>query len=405
VNVIYPPEAFGWLRRVTLFPFVAGVCLVAMQARVFALASVTLAWGPSTDTNVVGYNVYYGTASSTYTNKLSVGDTTSATITGLIPGTTYYFAATAYNASGVESPFSNQASYAVPTLLAPTLNAISDVSVDENSGYQTVNLSGISAGGAANQISTLNFSVVSSDPSVISDAFVTYANGSSTGVLYFMPAHDAYGTAVISVTATNNQSENNLVTQLFTVTVTPVNQPPTINPITPFFLTENAGALTVKLSGITSGAPNESQTLTVTATSSNHGLIPDPLVNYTSPNTTGTLTFTPMSGAVGTDTITVSVNDGGTSNNIVNTSFQVTLLGSGSDPNTIAASTVLTPAAAVNGQPAWNVLGVSGYNYVVEASTNLVDWVPVQTNTPPFVFVDPDAGQYSQRFYRSVYAP
>ena len=42
---------------------------------------------------------------------------------------------------------------------------------------------------------------------------------------------------------------------------------------------------------------------------------------------------------------------------------------------------------------------------VIEASTNLVDWVPVQTNLVTsegiFLFVDPDSGNYPSRFYRA----
>jgi len=43
------------------------------------------------------------------------------------------------------------------------------------------------------------------------------------------------------------------------------------------------------------------------AVSSNPGLIPNPGVNYVSPNFTGTLTFTPVSNASGTTIITVTV--------------------------------------------------------------------------------------------------
>ena len=46
-----------------------------------------------------------------------------------------------------------------------------------------------------------------------------------------------------------------------------------------------------------------------------------------------------------------------------------------------------------------------GNPYVVQASTNLVDWVPIQTNTAPFTFVDANASKFRQRFYRSVYVP
>ena len=51
------------------------------------------------------------------------------------------------------------------------------------------------------------------------------------------------------------------------------------------------------------------------------------------------------------------------------------------------------------------VSGAPGYRYVVEVSTDLMNWVPVETNTAPFTYVDTEAAKFSQRFYRSVYAP
>ena len=39
--------------------------------------------------------------------------------------------------------------------------------------------------------------------------------------------------------------------------------------------------------------------------------------------------------------------------------------------------------------------------YAVQASTNLVNWVSVQTNTAPFTFVDTNIAAYSKRFYRA----
>jgi hypothetical protein len=98
-------------------------------------------------------------------------------------------------------------------------------------------------------------------------------------------------------------------------------------------IVENAGIQTVSLSGISSGAINETQTLSVTASSSNPGLIPAPNVSYTSPQTSGQISFTPASGAFGVATITVTVNDGGSSNNVVSRSFIVTV----DQPPTISA--------------------------------------------------------------------
>jgi Fibronectin type III domain len=75
---------------------------------------VALAWQPSSDTNVVGYNVYYGGVSHIYPNMINVGNVTNATVSGLVGGMVYYFAVTAYDGYGDESDFSAEISYLVP---------------------------------------------------------------------------------------------------------------------------------------------------------------------------------------------------------------------------------------------------------------------------------------------------
>jgi hypothetical protein len=45
----------------------------------------------------------------------------------------------------------------------------------------------------------------------------------------------------------------------------------------------------------------------------------------------------------------------------------------------------------------------AGYTYVVQASTDLVNWSPIATNTAVSasdVFTDTDAANYPNRFYR-----
>ena len=106
-------------------------------------------------------------------------------------------------------------------------------------------------------------------------------------------------------------------------------------------INENAGQQTVNLSGIAAGG-GASETLMVTASSNDTALI-NPAVIYTSPDSTGTLTFTPATNNFGTATITVTVMEsGGTQNGGVNQTqvqFTVTV-------NQVAVAATVTAVSA-----------------------------------------------------------
>ena len=76
--------------------------------------SATLAWDSSPQPDLAGYILYYGTSSRIYPNAINIGNVTSYTVSGLLPGVTYFFAVTDYNGSGTESPFSDEITYQVP---------------------------------------------------------------------------------------------------------------------------------------------------------------------------------------------------------------------------------------------------------------------------------------------------
>ena len=80
---------------------------------------ITLAWTMPTNTvdgspltDLGGAKLYYGTASSNYTQVVDVGNTNRFTLTvaehGIEPGVAYYFNGTAYNTAGLESDFCNE---------------------------------------------------------------------------------------------------------------------------------------------------------------------------------------------------------------------------------------------------------------------------------------------------------
>ncbi len=63
-------------------------------------------------TDLAGYKLYYGPSSGVYSGYVNLGDITSVSLTTLAtmlpaPGT-YYISLTVYNATGVESSFSNE---------------------------------------------------------------------------------------------------------------------------------------------------------------------------------------------------------------------------------------------------------------------------------------------------------
>ena len=80
--------------------------------------SATLAWNPGVpSTDVAGYFIYYGVSTRSYTNRLDAELGTNGTVSNLVAGTTYYFAATAYTTSGLESDFSDEVVWQRPLWL------------------------------------------------------------------------------------------------------------------------------------------------------------------------------------------------------------------------------------------------------------------------------------------------
>src|SRR5260370_41127782 len=105
---------------------------------------------------------------------------------------------------------------------------------------------------------------------------------------------NANGTAALSVTVNVGQPTKNILTRTFLVSVYPVNHPPTLEPITNVSVSEAGPQQTITLTGITSGSTSEHDTLSVTAASSNPGVIPIPTVTYISPTTNATHAFHPV---------------------------------------------------------------------------------------------------------------
>ncbi len=227
---------------------------------------------------------------------------------------------------------------------------------------------------------SLTVTATSSSQSLVPNANLVLAASGGSRTLTITPVTNQSGATTITLTVSDGSGGTN--TDTFVLTVNAVNDAPTLAAITNRVVNEDAALQTVNLSGISSGATNEAQTLVVTASSSNTNLVPSPAVNYTNANPTGTITFTPVANANGTATITVSVNDGGASNNFVTRTFTVTVNAT-NDPPTISDTTnrtvledsLLTIAftvADLETAPQNLIVTATSANQALVANTNIV---------------------------------
>ena len=132
-------------RRAHFLTTLAFIIILLALPRAAFPASALLNWGSVPDGNLAGYKVYYqansssppfnGTGAWEGSSPIDVANTTTATVNGLDPSSTYYFAITAYNTAGQESecaqPAPSAAQQAISTLWpGTTVPGIQDVGPD-----------------------------------------------------------------------------------------------------------------------------------------------------------------------------------------------------------------------------------------------------------------------------------
>ncbi len=142
-------------------------------------AQLTVAWDPETDPAITGYKVYWGTLSKNYSWSGDAGAQTTYTVPSLNQGATYYFAATAYDATRTESGFSNEVTYTVPSACTYATTPAGQ-SFGAGGGTGTV---AVAAGPACNWTTTNGSSWVSiaSGTSGTGSGTVSYSVAANTG--------------------------------------------------------------------------------------------------------------------------------------------------------------------------------------------------------------------------------
>jgi uncharacterized delta-60 repeat protein len=189
---------------------------------------------------------------------------------------------------------------------APTISDITGQGTNEDTATGAI---AVTVGDAETAAGRLVVSATSSNTSLVPNNNIAVAGSAASRTLTITPAAEQSGTTTITVTVSDGTLT---ATDSFVLTVNSVNDAPTLDPISdPAAIDEDAARQTVNLTGITPGPANESsQTLSITATSNNTALIPDPIVGALT-GTSSSLSYTPVANAFGNAHITVQVQDNG----------------------------------------------------------------------------------------------
>ncbi|HVG33171.1 MAG TPA: cadherin-like domain-containing protein, partial [Pyrinomonadaceae bacterium] len=240
---------------------------------------------------------------------------------------------------------------------APLANPDTLTSVLEDSGQRTIPIASLLSNDSVGANETGQLLTLS----LVPGSAVGGTASSDAVNVYFTPTANYNGAASFQYTVTDDGTTNGLADPqtsapaTVSFNITPVNDAPYLDAINNVLITEDAPSQTVLMNNIQAGDA-ETDGLSITATSDNPGLIPNPTVNYTSPNAIGTLSFTPVPNQNGSALITVTLtDDGGTANGGVNTivrTFTVTVTAVNDAPvNTVpgAQTTMRNSALTFNG--------------------------------------------------------
>ncbi len=272
--------------------------------------SIRLTWTPIPYTGDGGYyRVLFSTApGGPFTEAgITINKTASDfNVTGLTPSTTYYFTVETFTPAhgSQQNALTSARSVVVDATTAtnssPATTGVPDIAVNEDAASSTIDLLlhfDDAEDGAAGLVYTLPDV---SDPALFAS---TAISGSSLTLDY---APDAFGTSTVTVRATDTGGL--IVETTFTVTVNPVNDPPSFAPGGDVTAAEDQGPYSAPwATNISTGAANESDPLTFEITNDNPALFSDPPAIDPS---AGTLTFTPAPDAWGAANISVYLSDG-----------------------------------------------------------------------------------------------
>ena len=197
---------------------------------------------------------------------------------------------------------------------SPTITAIPAKSTAED----TPVTAGFTVGDGQTVAGSLVLSRSTTDPLVIPLAGITFGGSGASRNVTITPTANVSGSSTVTVTVTD--AGGLTATQSFVVTVTAVNDPPTIPAIGPQITDFGIPfALPLNITDIDTAAAS----VTVSATSGNPALIPAANITSSGTGAARVLTLSPVAGVSGSSLITLTANDGAANSAPVAVTFTV----------------------------------------------------------------------------------
>ncbi|WP_158545229.1 Ig-like domain-containing protein [Bremerella cremea] len=187
---------------------------------------------------------------------------------------------------------------------APTITPIDDQTIDQDNATDPL---AFSIGDAESAVENLTVSVASDNPDLVDPAGIIVTGEGADKTLVVTPLAGAFGTATITLSVSDGEETT---TESFVLTVGEVvaNTPPTITPIDDQTIDQDNA--TDPLAFSIGDAESAVEDLTVSVASDNPDLVDPAGIIVTGEGADKTLVVTPLAGAFGTATITLSVSDG-----------------------------------------------------------------------------------------------
>ncbi|MFO0691587.1 MAG: PQQ-dependent sugar dehydrogenase [Myxococcota bacterium] len=203
----------------------------------------------------------------------------------------------------------------------PTITNILDTTTLEDTATAPI---AFTVGDNQTAAGSLTVTALSSNPGVVPPTGLLLGGTGSTRTLSVVPAPDANGTSTITVSVSDGTATTS---DTFVVTVTPVNDTPTISTLANQVTA--SGVPTVPLPITIGDVETAAASLTLAGSSSNPALVPVANIVFGGSGTSRSVTVTPALGQTGTALITVTVSDGAAS---APSSFTLTVTASNAPP-------------------------------------------------------------------------